>query len=271
MTIYRNVKPARDRQAGEKDHKTRDGVYFLMSDFLDIPTLIAIAVAIIVIVRLRSVLGTRTGNERTPAERSRSKVARSTSENADDTVVPLRPGPAPAPADLDTERRARKVEAEIERFARGEADVAEGLKAIAEADPAFMPKSFLEGAKGAYEMIVTAFASGDRKLLKNFLDKDVFEGFESAIAEREAQKQHVDFTFVGLPRVEISGAEIERKVAHVTVQFDAEIVSATLDENNELIEGSTEQVVTITDEWTFARPLKSRDPNWKLVATNQID
>lgn len=271
MPIYRNVNPACDRQAAEKDHKIRDGVLDLMSDFLDIPTLIAIAVAIIVIVRLRSVLGTRTGNERTPTERARSKVTRPARESTDDTVVPLRPGPANAPADLDSERRARKVEAEIERFARGEADVAEGLKAIADTDPAFMPKTFLEGAKAAYEMIVTAYAHGDRKTLKNLLDKEVYEGFDGAIAEREAQNHHVDFTFVGLPRVEISGAEIEKKVAHVTVQFDAEIVSATLDENNELIEGSTEQVVTITDEWTFARPLKSRDPNWKLVATNQID
>lgn len=242
----------------------------LMSDFLDIPTLIAIAVAIFVIVRLRSVLGTRTGHERSSAERSRGKLDRP-AQQTDDTVVPMRPHPANAPADLDAGRRARKLEAEIERYARGEAHVAEGLKAIAEADPAFMPKSFLEGAKGAYEMIVTAFAASDRKTLKNLLDREVYEGFDAAIAEREANRQTVDFTFVGLPRVEISDAEVERKTAQVTVQFDAEIVSATLDEAGNLVEGSSEQVVTITDEWTFARPLRSRDPNWKLVATNQLD
>lgn len=243
-----------------------------MSDFLDIPTLIAIAVAIFVIIRLRSVLGTRTGHERPSAERNRPEKLNRPAERTDDTVVPLRPHPANVPpADLDTERRGRKLEAEIERYAHGEPHVAEGLKAIAEADPGFMPKSFLEGAKSAYEMIVTAFAQGDRKSLKNLLDREVYEGFETAISEREAQNQKVDFTFVGLPRVEISDAEIDRKNAQVTVQFDAEIVSATLDQDGQLIEGSSDQVVTISDEWTFARPIRSRDPNWKLVATNQLD
>ena len=77
-------------------------------------------------------------------------------------------------------------------------------------------------------------------------------------------------TFVGLPKVDISAADVDKRNAHVTVQFHAEIVSATHDAAGALIEGSADQVQNIADEWTFARNPKSRDPNWKLVATNQL-
>jgi predicted lipid-binding transport protein (Tim44 family) len=117
---------------------------------------------------------------------------------------------------------------------------------------------------------VTAFAHGDRATLKNLLEKDVFDGFVSAISARESAGQKVDFTFVGLPRIEISEAEIDKRQAQVTVRFTAEIVSATRDKDGTIVEGNADQVQTIADEWTFARNPRSRDPNWKLVATNQL-
>ncbi len=238
-----------------------------MDDFLDLPTLIAIVVAVFVLFRLRSVLGTRTGNERPPVDRSRSTPTEKTA--TDDTVVPIRPG-QPQP-ELDDERRARKLEAEIEQASAGNPDLAAGLKAVAEADPGFTPKSFLEGAKQAYEMIVTAFAEGDRQTLKNLLEKDVFEGFQRAIADREAAGHKVDFTFVGLPKVAIVYADYDKKNVNVTVDFHAEVVSATRDADGNLVEGNADQVQTIADEWTFARNPKSRDPNWKVVSTSQLD
>ena len=239
-----------------------------MDDFFDLPTLIVIGLAIIILFRLRSVLGTRTGNERSPLQRRNEAPAKA----GDDTVVQMRPRPAePAAPDENAERQARRLATEIEQFSNGSADVAAGLKAIADADPAFGPKSFLEGAKAAYEMIVTAFAQGDRKTLKNLLDKDVYDGFERAIAEREAAGHKVDFTFVGLPKVEISEAELDKRNANVTIRFHAEVVSATRDKDGTLIEGNADQVKTIADEWTFARNPKSRDPNWKLVATSQLE
>jgi predicted lipid-binding transport protein (Tim44 family) len=237
-----------------------------MDEFFDLPTLIVIAVAVFVLFRLRSVLGTRTGNERPPMER-RKPVAEATSE---DTVVPLRPRGTVAP-ELDEDHRARKIEAEIEQFSKGNEELAVGLKDVVEADPTFTPKSFLEGAKQAYEMVVTAYASGDRPLLKNLLEKDVFEGFQRAIADREAAGQSVDFTFVGLPKIEISDAEYDKKNVLVTVRFHAEVVSATRDKDGNLVEGNADQVQTIADEWTFARNPKSRDPNWKVVTTSQLD
>ncbi len=236
-----------------------------MDEFFDLPTLIVIGVAVVILFRLRSVLGTRTGTERPPLERRKADAGKS-----EDTVVPLRPQGTAAP-ELDDERRARKLEAEIEQFSRGNEGLAAGLKAVAEADPTFTPKSFLDGAKQAYEMIVTAFAAGDRNTLKNLLEKEVFDGFQRAIADREAAGQTVDFTFVGLPKVEYSDAEYDRKNVLVTIRFHAEVVSATRDKDGNLVEGNADQVQSIADEWTFVRNPKSRDPNWKLVTTSPLD
>lgn len=236
-----------------------------MDEFFDIPTLIVIGLAIVVLFRLRQVLGTRTGRERPPVERREAPA-----KTGDENVVPMRTRPA-AEANEDVERHARKLETEVTLFAHGDEQVAAGLKAIADADPGFSPKNFMEGAKAAYEMIVTAFAAGDRQTLKNLLDKEVYDGFERAIKDREAAGRKIDFTFVGLPKVEISQAEIDKRAAQVTVRFHAEVVSATRDKDGALIEGNADQVTSIADEWTFARSPRSRDPNWKLVATSQLE
>jgi len=239
-----------------------------MDEFFDIPTVIVIVIAIVVLFRLRSVLGTRTGNERSPLQRAQQNQPKPAN---DEKVTPIRPAAAqPAPLPADPDRRALKLDAEIEQLSHGDARVAAGLKTIGEADPTFSPKSFLEGAKAAYEMIVTAFAQGDRKTLKTLLEKEVYDGFDKAIADREALGHKIDFTFVGLPKVEISDAELDRRDARVAVRFNAEVVQATKNKDGQLIDGNAEQVQTIADEWTFARSPKSRDPNWKLVATNQL-
>jgi len=237
-----------------------------MDDFFDIPTLIVIGVAIVVLFRLRQVLGTRIGHERPPVDPARPAAP---APKAADNVLAL---PArPAERSSEDELRDRKLAAEIEQFAHGDASIAEGFNAIAGADPGFSPKAFLEGAKAAYEMVLTAFAQGDRKTLKNLLEKDVYDGFEHAMSAREGRGEKVDFTFVGLPKVEISHAVVDKRNALVTVQFHAEVVSATHAKDGTLIDGSTDQVKAIADEWTFARNPKSRDPNWKLVATNQLE
>ncbi len=237
-----------------------------MDEFFDIPTLIAIGIAVVVLWRLRSVLGTRTGNERNPLQRAQPAQA---TKPADDKAAPGRPALA-SPPDADAERRALKLDAEVEQLSHGDGHVATGLKAIADADPAFSPKAFLEGAKAAYEMILAAFAAGDRKTLRNLLDKDVYDGFESAIAAREATGRTVDFTFVGLPKIEIAAAELDRRDARIAVNFNAQIVQATKDKSGAVVEGNATDVQSIADEWTFARAPRSRDPNWRLVATNQL-
>ena len=238
-----------------------------MDEFFDIPTLIVIGLAIVVLFRLRQVLGTRTGRERTPLQRQREAAP---AKAGDENVVPMRPRPAPE-TDEDLARAARKLEAEITQFAHGDDKVAAGLKAIADADGSFSPKSFLEGAKSAYEMIVTAFAAGDRQTLKNLLEKDVYDGFERVIKDREAAGHKVDFTFVGLPKIEISDASSTSAPPTSPSASTPKWSSATRDKDGNLLEGNADQVTNIADEWTFARNPKSRDPNWKLVATSQLE
>lgn len=240
-----------------------------MGEFLDFPTLIVIVVAVIVLVRLRSVLGTRNGNERPPVQRE-NPLERKKPTN-DDVVVPL---PTRAKPNIDEEelgRHQRKLEAEIEKFSNNKPEVAQGLADIAATDPSFMPKTFIEGAKSAYEMIITAFASGDRKTLKMLLDKDVYDSFEYAIKEREANGQTVEFTFVGLSNIQILSAEVDRSNAVLNLRFDADVVSVTKNSAGEIIEGIQDKPVAIADEWTFLRNTKSKDPNWKLVATNDLE
>ncbi|HWJ88184.1 MAG TPA: Tim44/TimA family putative adaptor protein [Pelagibacterium sp.] len=239
-----------------------------MGEILDFPTLIVIVVAIVVLLRLRSVLGTRTGNERPPSVRYES-ISRTRPDN-DDTVVPLPVRKTPQDA-AEAERAQRKLDAEIEKYSSGKTEIEDGLRAISQVDPGFSPKQFLEGAKSAYEMIVSAYAAGDRKSLRNLLDKDVFDSFDAAITEREAAGQTVDFTFVGLSNIEFVEAELDKRNAVVTLRIDAEVVSITKDREGEIVEGTPGQVVAIADEWTFVRSTRSRDPNWKLVATNDLD
>ena len=145
--------------------------------------------------------------------------------------------------------------------------VAAGINAIAQDDKTFDAKHFVTGARAAYEMIVTAYAEGDRRTLKNLLSKDVYEGFEAAIKERETKGETAESRFVSIDKSDITAADLRVHTAHVTVRFVSQLVSVTRDRNGDVIDGSPEKVTDVTDVWTFARDVSSRDPNWKLVAT----
>jgi predicted lipid-binding transport protein (Tim44 family) len=235
-----------------------------MQDSFDITTLIFIVLAIFVIWRLRSVLGQKTGSEQPPFDPLSRRDA------------PLRPGNAPAEQDnvvrLPGANGARPA-AEVQPADRwkGIAEpgtpTAEALDTIARAEPTFDAPSFLEGAKAAYEMIVTAFAQGDRKILKDLLSREVYEGFERAITERERRGEKVETTFVSIDKAEIAGAEVHGKTGQVVVRFLSKLITATRDASGKVVDGSPETVADVTDVWTFARTLGSRDPNWQLVAT----
>jgi predicted lipid-binding transport protein (Tim44 family) len=134
-------------------------------------------------------------------------------------------------------------------------------------DPTFDPKHFLVGGRQAYEMIVTAFAEGDRKTLKNLLSREVYDGFEAAIREREQRGESVETRFVSIDKADITGAEMRGKSAQITVRFVSQLVSVTRDRSGAVIEGNPDKVTDVTDVWTFARDISSRDPNWKLIAT----
>ncbi|MGH6851149.1 MAG: Tim44/TimA family putative adaptor protein, partial [Methylocella sp.] len=143
----------------------------------------------------------------------------------------------------------------------------DGLDAIAAADPAFAIKPFAEGAKAAYEMIVTAFAEANREVLRNLLAPEVFESFAAALAEREKRGEKVTTTFVSIDKVMIDDARLNGRTAEIKIHFTAQMITATRDQAGTVIDGSPDKVVQIDDIWTFARDTRSRDPNWKLAAT----
>jgi predicted lipid-binding transport protein (Tim44 family) len=234
-----------------------------MRDVFDIYTIIFLALAVFIFLRLRSVLGQRTGRERPPYDPySAGEPVRPATEK----VVAL-PNRAPESA------AAKPVEAPVapgERW-KGVAEpgsaLAGGLDAIVAADASFDPQHFLTGARAAYEMIVNAYAEGDRRTLKNLLAREVSDGFESAITEREKKGETVENKFVSIDEAEITHAELRGRTAQVTVRFHSKLISATRDKNGNVIDGSADKVTDVTDVWTFARDASSRDPNWKLVAT----
>ena len=241
-----------------------------MQDSLDITTIIFLALAVFVIWRLRSVLGQKTGAERAPfkpVERSRTEPPTRTEG---DNVVRL-PGADRVPPAQGQERAQDRSPAAAPRdwsgIAEPGSEVARGLEAAAQADPAFDPRAFVEGAKGAYEAIMIAFAKGDRKTLRALLSKEVGEAFERAIAERERTRQTLETTFVSIDKAEIVAVEVKNRVAQITVRFLSNLITATRDAQGKVVDGSAESVVEVPDVWTFARTLGTRDPNWQLVAT----
>ena len=136
------------------------------------------------------------------------------------------------------------------------------------ADPNFDAKHFITGARTAYEMIVTAFAGGDRKQLRNLLSREVFDGFDAAITERERRSETAETRFISIDASTITAAELRnRSTAQITVRFVSKLVSATRDRAGAVIDGNAEKVTDVTDVWTFARDIASRDPNWKVIAT----
>ena len=150
-------------------------------------------------------------------------------------------------------------------------DAAKGLQAVAEVDPSFSPGEFLEGAKIAYEMVVTAYAEADKKTLKSLLTSEVYKGFAGAIDQRNADGETLDYRFVGINEAQVVGGTLERRKANVTVNFVSEMISATRNDAGEVIEGDPRQIQEVNDVWTFERDISSRDPNWKLSATEAID
>jgi predicted lipid-binding transport protein (Tim44 family) len=231
----------------------------------DIYTIIFLALAIFIFARLRNVLGQRTGRERPPFD---PYSARDTAKApaSRDKIAPLPNRSAEGSPRTDLDASAPTAESWAGIAEPGSA-LAAGLDDIVKADRDFDARHFLAGAKTAYEMIVTAFAEGDRRTLKNLLAKDVFDGFASAIAERENRGETMESRFVAVDKADITGAELKGRSAQVTIRFVSQLISATRDRKGEVVEGSPDRVTDVTDIWTFAREVGARDPNWKLLAT----
>jgi len=232
-----------------------------MTGMFELPNIVFLLLAVLIFARLLSVLGRKTGNERSASVERRA-----------DNVIPLpRPGADPAASAAPSQQDAKQPEDRIRGAAVAGTPLESGLLAIARRDLAFDPKVFLKGAATAYEMIVVAFAKGDRGQLKNLTAKDVFDGFVRAINDREARGETNNMTFIGVHKADIIDAEAKDNLARVTVKFISQMISVVNDKAGRMIEGDPDKVRDVTDIWTFARDMTSRDPNWKLVGTQSAN
>ena len=210
--------------------------------------LVLAGIAVFLILRLKSVLGTREGYERPP--------------------TPLQ-GP-------DTQRRAgfEVIEGGPDRDITDHVDEgspqADALKAMKEVEPNFSVSEFLQGARGAYEMIVMGFEKGDLDSIKPFLAPDIYETFEEVVFARADQGLTIEAEFVGLREVTLADASYDEDTGEgeVAVKFVAELTSAVRNSDGEIVEGSTTEIKRQKDTWAFARKMGTDDPNWLLVSTD---
>lgn len=212
--------------------------------FLDI--ILLGAVAGFIVLRLRSVLGQRTGHEQQRRRRFGGGPEAETGETADENKVitlPRRDQPAAPTGDAKIDR-------------------------ITSVDPRFDPAEFIAGATAAYEMIVAAFAAGDKDTLRPLLSREVFNDFAGAIDARAERGEIMETKVVGMRGADITETQVNGRIAEVTVTFRSELMSAVHDARGHVVGGRANKVEEVTDVWTFARDTGSRDPNWTLIATS---
>ena len=211
--------------------------------------LVLAGIAIFLILRLRSVLGTREGFEK-PRVQAPAPSARTRPE-----FDVIEGGPDPDVVD----------------YVDADSEAATALTAMKATDRSFNVREFLRGARGAYEMILTGFEKGDLAEIKPYLSEDVYEAFAGVVEAREKDGLTVDFNFVGISETKLVDAEFNEttKEAEISVKFLSESSSAVYDKGGDLIEGSPTDIKKQRDVWTFGRTMGTGDPNWFLVATGE--
>jgi predicted lipid-binding transport protein (Tim44 family) len=228
-------------------------------------------VAIFLILRLRAVLGKRTGNERPPARDPFNSPTPPPAPSAggtprlgdapggNDNVVSLPGAGAPRPDNATTSVGGIRTTVLPAASA--------GVSAIRTADARFDPISFADGARAAFTTIVEAFAKGDTQALRPLLDSPTFASFEGAIRGRTERREKAETTLIGFEASDIAGAELHDSKAEVTVRFVTEQVNVVRNAEGQIADGNPNEVQKVVDLWTFRRDTKSSDPNWVLIKT----
>ena len=233
-------------------------------------------VAVFLILRLRSVLGKRTGNERPPARDPFTPPAPPTpaprmgdrpgepptaGQSGNDNVVPLPSANMPPPRPSLATNGPGGIRATVMPTASA------GVAAIRAADPNFEPLGFTAGARAAFTTIVEAFAKGDTATLRPLLDGPTYASFEAAIRGRAERKEKAETTLIGFEASDISSAAMDGTNAIVTVRFVSEQINVVRNSESQIIDGNPNEVQKVIDLWTFRRDTKSSDPNWLLIKT----
>ncbi len=221
--------------------------------FIDI--ILFALIAAFLVLRLRGVLGRRDGFKGRPRDPF-TPPAGGQADNENVVALPDR----------------GKAEPVADTFEADPSDpVAAGLAQLRRADPGFDTEEFLVGARTAFEMIISAFAAGDTESLKPLLSRDVYANFAEEITKREEAGETLETIVTAIRVSDIVEARVDSRTARLTVKFVSDQTNLTRDHEGRLIEGDPEATIEVTDFWTFERAIKSRDPNWTLVATGTLD
>lgn len=214
-----------------------------------IQLLVLAGIAIFLILRLRSVLGTREGFEKPPLPRSGGTEGRPRNFDV------IEGGP----------------DQDITDHVPEGSPAAQALAEMKRAEPSFGVGEFLGGARGAYEMILMGFERGEMEDIRPFLSADVYESFAEVVRDREAQGLNIESEFVGLKELSLADAQYdpESGIGEMTVRFVGQLTSVVRDQTGDVVEGRPGEVKTQRDVWTFARRMGAEDPNWQLVATGE--
>ena len=223
-------------------------------------------IAVFIILRLRAVLGRRTGHER-PGEQDMFSRTGTRREQASGDVVPM-PRRTRASESADDQEPFGPEDDDIDEVqVSSRTGVKAGITLIRVADPEFSAREFLQGARAAFGMIVEAFAEGDTPTLRPLLGDDVYDEFAAAIRDRMAAGNTSETTIVSLDDVGLASAEMRGSTARIAVKFVSQQINVTRDADDEVVDGDPEETVQVTDIWTFARNTRSSNPNWMLVET----
>jgi len=214
-------------------------------------------IAVFLVLRLRGVLGRRTGNEK---QGPSDIFGRQSHENDADK------GQHDTAAQTDNVYRLPESDNDQDA-ANVPSDTFATLQQIQKFDPSFTQQDFLNGGRMAFEMIVEYFAKGDKDGLNPLLSPEVYKNFAAAIDARAEKGEHEETTLVGIKSASIHDASLEGRTAYVTVKFVSEEVSVIRNSEGDVVSGDPNKVIEAEDLWTFARNIESRDPNWQLVAT----
>ena len=212
-----------------------------MGNPFDPMNILLVVFAVVAFIRLRSSLGKRTGNEEPLAGHQSTPYKKNGKEDGPDSGQ-------------DTRISSENI-----------------LNQLSRSDSGFTQETFISGAKSAYEMIIMAYAAGDLNDVRQFLSKDVYSGFSSAVKLRVKSGQKLFNEIVSFDAVEIKSASIIEDKAEIIVSFETKIISYAVDSKKQTIEGNQDSPQSISDIWVFERSIKSRDPNWLLISTNLDD
>jgi predicted lipid-binding transport protein (Tim44 family) len=218
-----------------------------------IQLIVLAGIAIFLILRLRSVIGTRQGYEGNPEDYGiASRTAARDDEGPNFEVI-----------------EGGGIDEDIADHTDIESDAGQALVAMKKVEPSFSLTEFLGGARGAYEMILMAYEHGDLDTLEQFLAPDVYSGFRAAVEARDEQGLVVEANFVGVSDMNLKDAKFDDidNVADITIRFVGEMTSIVRNSDGEIVEGDANAVKKQADSWTFSRVMASENPNWLLVAT----